>query len=86
MSTTVRIVPADVREVVAALAAYLGYDGVAVDAVVCEIDSRLNLIGEHPATTGLNWSTVMPWIAGRIGADLGAAEFKKILEANTISD
>lgn len=65
------------------MAAYLGFGGVAVDALVSEIDSELNLVGEHPATSNLNWSTVMVWIAQRIGEELGAAKFAESLEANT---
>jgi hypothetical protein len=83
MSETVQVVRADVQQVVETLAAYFGFDDVAVDAVVSEIDSQLNLIGEHPATPMLNWSTFMPWIALQIGRELGAAKFDEILEANS---
>jgi hypothetical protein len=82
MSRTVTVVRADVRQVLATLAAF-GFDGVAVDAVVSEIDSTLSLIGEHPVTTMLNWSTVMPWIAHQIGQELGATKFEEIFRANT---
>jgi hypothetical protein len=45
MSQTFTVVRADVRQVLATLAAYFGFDGVAVDAVVSEIDSMMILIG-----------------------------------------
>jgi hypothetical protein len=80
---TVTVVRADVRQVLTTLAAYFGFDGVAVDAVVSEIDSMLSLIGEHPVTTMLNWSTIMPWIAHQIGQELGATKFEEIFRANT---
>jgi hypothetical protein len=55
--------------------------GVMVDAVVSELNARLDLVGYHPETTVLNASTVPKWIAMRV-SELGAGEYDKILRAN----
>ena len=56
--------------------------GVLVDAVVSELNARLDLVGYHPETTVLNASTVPQWIAMRVEDELGEDEYDRILRAN----
>jgi len=80
--STVRVTTADVRDAVERLAKEKGKTGVIVDAVVAELQARLDLVGEHPETTALNSSNVPAWIEKKIADRLGD-EFDKILDANS---
>ena len=80
---SVRVTTADVRDAVEKLVKEKGKTGVLIDAVVAELQARLNLAGEHPETTFLNSGTVQAWIASEIRNRLGDDEFDKILDANT---
>ena len=73
----VAVTRADVREFVENTST-----GVLVDSVVSELEARLHLVGDHPATTVLTASTVQPWSAIRVQEDLGDDEYGKILRAN----
>ena len=55
--------------------------GVLVDAVVSELNARLDLVGYHPEATISNASTVPQWIAMRV-SELGEGEYDNILQAN----
>jgi len=83
MSLTVLITTADVRDAVESLAKEKGRTGVIVDAVVAELQARLNLVREHPATTALNWSNVLEGLKKEITDRLGD-QFDKILDANSV--
>jgi hypothetical protein len=80
---SVRVTPADVSDAVEELVAEKDKDGVLVDAVVAELQAKLNLAGEHRETIGLNSSTVSTWIRDQIATRLGDDEFDRILDANT---
>jgi hypothetical protein len=56
--------------------------GLLVDAVVSELNARLDLVGYHAETALLNASTVPQWIAMRVKDELGEDEYDRILRAN----
>jgi hypothetical protein len=55
---------------------------VLVDAVVSELEARLQLSGNHPTTTVLTAATVPQWIALRVEDELGQAQYDAILREN----
>jgi len=77
---SVTVTQADVRDFVEKSSADVG--GVNVDAVVAELNARLELVGEHPESTVLTAATVQQWIALRVEQDLDEGEYERILRNN----
>ena len=62
MKYQVAVTRADVREFVENTSS----GDVVVDAVVAELDAKLQLVGDHTPTTVLTPSTIQQWIAIRV--------------------
>lgn len=76
----VNVTREDVRDVIVNKAKHT--PGVLVDAVLNEVNEKLNLVGVYNATTALRADTVAHWINQKIDDEYGVNGFEHVLKNN----